>query len=82
MTDDWFDLPKIVRDPDIMFGKPTFEGTRMPVASILACLADGYDNTAILQDFPELTHAHIRAACAYAEQHIPGAILNETDEKL
>jgi len=52
--------------PGIRFGKPCIKGTRIAVQDILSWLASGMTNDEILDDFPELTLKHIRAALAFA----------------
>ncbi|WP_019989488.1 DUF433 domain-containing protein [Rudanella lutea] len=53
-------------NPSIRFGKPCIVGTRITVQDILSWLASGMTNEEILEDFPELTLDHIRAALAFA----------------
>jgi uncharacterized protein (DUF433 family) len=57
---------KIVRDPEICGGVPIIKGTRVPVRTILASLADGDWLDDILSDFPTLTEEDIRAVVAFA----------------
>lgn len=56
----------ISSEPGIRFGKPCIIGTRIAVQDILGWLASGMSNEEILEDFPELTLVHIRAALAFA----------------
>ncbi len=56
----------ITRDPAVSAGEPVFRGTRVPLRTILASLADGDDERAILGSFPTLTSEHVRAAIAFA----------------
>jgi len=56
----------ITRDRGISGGAPVFQGTRVPLRTVLASLADGDDETEILRSFPTLTHEHLRAAIAFA----------------
>jgi uncharacterized protein (DUF433 family) len=56
----------ITRDPRICGGEPVFVGTRVPLRTVLASLADGDNETEILKSFPTLTHEHLRAAVAFA----------------
>jgi len=56
----------ITRNPAICRGEPVFKGTRVPLRTILASLADGDDEADLLKSFPTLTHEHIRAAIAFA----------------
>ena len=59
-------LPLISTQPGIRFGKPCITGTRIAVQDILDWLASGMTNEEIMEDFPELTVVHIRAALAFA----------------
>lgn len=58
--------PLISSSPGIRFGKPCIAGTRIAVQDILNWLASGMTNAEIVEDFPELTVAHIQAALAFA----------------
>jgi uncharacterized protein (DUF433 family) len=53
-------------DPGIRFGKPCIKGTRITVGDILGWLSEGMTKKEILDDYPELTEIHIRAALAFA----------------
>lgn len=56
----------IVADPQICHGKPTFKGTRIMVWQILDLLKSEATEEEIIDDFPSLTKAHIKAALEYA----------------
>lgn len=56
----------IVRDPNISGGRPVLRGTRVPLRTVLASLADGDSFEDLLQAFPSLTLDHLRAAVAFA----------------
>jgi uncharacterized protein (DUF433 family) len=56
----------IVRDPQICGGEPVFKGTRVPLRTVLASLADGDTIEEVLTDFPRLRAEGIRAAIAFA----------------
>lgn len=58
---------RIVTDPEILVGKPTVVGTRIPVSLILNLLAHGYDFTRIKTAYPALSDEDIKAAIHYAE---------------
>lgn len=47
-------------------GKPCFIGTRIAVYDVLDYLASGMTAAQIVQDFPELTEQHVRAALEFA----------------
>jgi uncharacterized protein (DUF433 family) len=53
-------------NPEVRFGKPCINGTRITIADILQWLASGMRHEEILQDFPLLKGEHIRAALAFA----------------
>ena len=56
----------ITLEPGKRGGRPCVRGMRIAVADILGWLATGMSHESILNDFPELTEADIRAALAYA----------------
>ena len=56
----------IVRDPKVCGGQPVIRGTRVPVRTILASLAEGGRIAEILKDFPTLTEQDVRAVVAFA----------------
>jgi len=58
----------IVVDPEIRFGKPCIRGTRITVGDILQWLSGGMTEQEIIEDYPELQKAHIRAALAFAAE--------------
>lgn len=57
---------RIVRNPQICGGEPVIQGTRVPVRTILASLAEGDRAEDILKDFPTLTEEDVRAVIAFA----------------
>jgi uncharacterized protein (DUF433 family) len=61
-------LDRITLDPEIRSGKPVIRGTRITVADILEYLAGGMSQEEILEDFPDLEEADIRAALAFAAE--------------
>ncbi len=66
---------RIVRAPNICGGQPVIKGTRVPVRTILASLAEGATPEEIIEDFPSLSEADVRAVIAFAaasaEEDIP-----------
>jgi len=56
----------VVSDPDTLGGDPVFRGTRVPVHSIAAQLAQGATEGALLVDYPHLTAEMLRLAPLYA----------------
>jgi uncharacterized protein (DUF433 family) len=57
---------RIVRDPAICGGQPTLVGTRVLLRVVLGYLARGGSIASILEQFPSLTEAHLRACIAFA----------------
>ena len=53
-------------NPRVMLGKPVIRGTRIPVELLLRKLAEGATEAELLDAYPRLTRADIRAAIAYA----------------
>ena len=66
--DDLIDI--IVKDRDILVGKPTIRGTRLAVEFIVERLAAGWTKDELLENFPSLTEEVIRACLAYAAQSV------------
>jgi uncharacterized protein (DUF433 family) len=56
----------ITVDPGVLHGMACFRGTRVPVAVVLANLADGLSAEEILRSYPSLTAEGVQAALAYA----------------
>jgi uncharacterized protein (DUF433 family) len=55
-------------NPAVLHGKACLRGTRIPVAVVLANLADGLSAEEILKSYPSLTPADVQAALAYAAE--------------
>ena len=53
--------------PGVRAGKPCFKGTRITVYDVLEYLAGEMNEDELLDDFPDLTPHHIRAARAYSD---------------
>ena len=56
----------ITINPAVLHGKACIRGTRIPVAVVLAHLADGLSPTEIIRSYPTLTAESIQAALGYA----------------
>ena len=67
---DTFVLDRIEINPDVMLGKPVIRGTRIPVELILRKLGEGATEDDLLDAYPRLTEADIRAALSYAAETI------------
>ena len=57
---------RIEINPSVMLGKPVIRNTRIPVELVLRKLAEGADVPDLLDAYPRLTEADIRACLAYA----------------
>ena len=57
---------RIIRDPDILVGKPVVKGTRIPVELVLAKLAQDPNLNDLFADYPRLTTEDVRACLEYA----------------
>jgi uncharacterized protein (DUF433 family) len=66
---------RIVIAKDLHHGDPCIKGTRIPVATIVASLADGMTSDEILEEYPQLSDLDIRAALAYAADVIHQDVL-------
>ena len=60
----------IVRDSEIMFGKPTIKGTRITVETVLRRIATGMSVQEITEDFPHVSEDQVKAAFEYAADHL------------
>jgi uncharacterized protein (DUF433 family) len=56
----------ITLEPGKRGGRPCIRGLRITVYDILGMLAEGMPESEILEEFPELEAADIRASLAYA----------------
>jgi uncharacterized protein (DUF433 family) len=57
---------RIVFDPAVCHGKPVVRGTRVMVANVVGAVAAGEAMPDILQDYPSLTEADVRACLEFA----------------
>ena len=57
---------RIDRDPRVAGGEEVIKGTRVTLRTVLASLAEGATTAEILEDFPTLAAADVRAAIAFA----------------
>ena len=56
---------RIVRDPEILRGKPIINGTRIPIYIIIEQMANGISEAEVVDDYPSLTVEDVRAALAF-----------------
>jgi uncharacterized protein (DUF433 family) len=57
---------RIVKDPEILTGKPTVRGTRIPVELVIAKLARNPDLGELFEDYLRLTVEDVQACLEYA----------------
>jgi len=57
---------RIERNPLVAGGEAVVRGTRVPLRTVLASLAEGATVDEILKDFPTLTEQDVRATIAFA----------------
>ncbi len=61
---------RITVDPAKMGGVPCIRDLRMPVATVVAMVADGMTVDEILSDFPDLEAEDLREALHYAAEAV------------
>lgn len=58
--------PRITLAPDVLAGKPVIRGTRLSVEFVIGLMADGWTESDILANYPNVNHDDIVACLAYA----------------
>ena len=61
---------RISVDPAILVGKPVIKGTRLAVEFIIDLLAQGWNETQILDSYPGITHEDYLACLSLAVAHL------------
>jgi len=61
---------RITVEPDKMGGQPCIRGLRVPVATVVAMVADGMTTEEILGDLPELEAEDVAEALRYAAEAV------------
>ena len=61
---------RITVDPDVMGGLPCIRGFRIPVATVVAMVADGMTVAEILADLPDLEADDVAEALRYAAEAV------------
>ena len=60
-------LEGITVRPDVHFGKPCIEGTRIPVQDVVELIAEGLSFEQVIKDYyPDIDKEDIRACLRYA----------------
>lgn len=57
---------RISFDPAVCHGKPVVRGTRVLVANVVGAIAAGQSIPEIVQDYPSLSEADVRACLEFA----------------
>jgi uncharacterized protein (DUF433 family) len=63
---------RIIIDPRILAGKPVVKGTRIPVALVLAHLAQDLDLKTLFAAYPHLTREDVKACLLYSQTVLTG----------
>jgi uncharacterized protein (DUF433 family) len=63
-------FPGITVKLDQMGGVPCLGGLRVPVATVVAMIADGMTEDEILRDYPDLERGNIREALRFAAEAV------------
>lgn len=64
------ELHNIIRNPEILGGKPIIKGTRLSVDFVLERLASGQTIADLLEGYPQLSESLIREALAFAAKEL------------
>jgi uncharacterized protein (DUF433 family) len=62
--------PRITQIPGVMGGKACIKGTRITVETLIDHLSSGETVDELLQGYPGLSENDVRAALAYAADHL------------
>ena len=61
---------RIATNPDQMAGTPCIRGLRIPVATVVAMLADGMSANEIIETYPDLELEDVSEALRYAAEAV------------
>lgn len=61
-------MKRITMNPNVCFGKPTIRNMRYPVEMILELLSAGMTNQKIIEDYPAVEEADIKACLLFASK--------------
>jgi len=64
------DIECIAVDPDVLVGKPVIKGTRLSVEFIVDLLAQGWDVSDIVANYPTITRDDVLACLSYASARL------------
>ena len=63
-------FPRITSSPNLMGGVPCIRGLRIPVATVVAMVADGMTTQEILTELPDLMSADVAEALRFAAETV------------
>jgi len=66
--DSWHEM--IVHNPNILGGKATIRGTRLAVDFLLDLMGGGWSFAELIESYPGLTEAEIRACISYGAEAV------------
>lgn len=61
---------RITVDPQVMGGLPCIRGLRIPVATVVAMVADGMSPDEVVAELPDLTREDVAEALHYAAEAV------------
>ena len=71
----------IVSDNAVMPGKPIIKGTRLTIEFIVKLLASGWDQKQIIENYPQLSKAHLQAVFSFILENMQDKMfINSTTE--
>jgi uncharacterized protein (DUF433 family) len=65
----------IISDDAILLGKPTIKGTRLSVEHLVGLLAQGWDETQLLANYPRLSKESLQAVFTYIQECMHDGLL-------
>jgi uncharacterized protein (DUF433 family) len=68
-------MDRITILPNVRGGRPTIRGMRITVAEVLEMLGAGMSEADILEAYPYLESADVKAALAYAAKHFDHPVI-------
>jgi len=58
---------RIVADPAVLSGKPIVKGTRLSVDFVLSLLAEGWSESEVLENYPQLEQDDLKAIFGFVQ---------------
>jgi uncharacterized protein (DUF433 family) len=58
----------IVADPKVLTGKPVIRGTRLSVDFLLGLFAEGWSETQVIENYPQLSKESLHALFAFSAE--------------